>query len=79
MGVPLAEDLPPCSALVMEKRKDIVFALDGDDSFAHFENPEWVKKMQAKAKKFAALASSPEMTEPTGRDKPVSSSDLKGS
>ena len=31
--------------------------LDGDDSFAHFENPEWVKKMQAKAKKFAALAS----------------------
>jgi hypothetical protein len=63
----------------MEKRKDIVFALDGDDSFAHFENPEWVKKMQAKAKKFAALASSSEKAEPTGRSKPVSSSHPKGS
>jgi hypothetical protein len=38
-----------------------------------------VKKMQAKAKKFAALASSSEKAEPTGRSKPVSSSHPKGS
>lgn len=59
----------------MLKSEKPYMVIDGDDTFSDFANPEWVKRMLAKAEERAALRLKPEKSQTSDAPSPASSPD----
>ena len=58
----------------MKKSEMPDLIIDGEDAFPHFEDPEWVKMMLAKAEKQAVQRFKPKRRQQQGESAPASSS-----
>lgn len=48
----------------MKKREKPYLVIDGDDAFPDFADPQWVEKMLAAGRKYAAQRPKPKTNEP---------------
>ena len=58
----------------MKKSEKPYLIIDGDDAFPDFGNPEWVEKMLAAGRKYAAQHPEPKTAQQQNEPKPSSSS-----